>query len=29
MQVASELVTAPRGGCDARGGNTVATLRPV
>jgi len=29
MQVASELVTAPRGGCDSRGGNTVATLRPV
>ncbi|HDS0923676.1 TPA: hemagglutinin repeat-containing protein [Stenotrophomonas maltophilia] len=29
MQVASELVTAPRGGCDARGGNTMATLRPV
>jgi len=29
MQVASELVTAPRGGCDARGGNTVATPRPV
>ena len=29
MQVASELVSAPRGGCDARGGNTVATLRPV
>ncbi|MBU2050137.1 MAG: filamentous hemagglutinin N-terminal domain-containing protein, partial [Gammaproteobacteria bacterium] len=29
MQVASELVTAPRGGCDARGGNTMATLRPM
>lgn len=29
MQVASELVTAPRGGCDARAGNTMATLRPV
>jgi len=29
MQVASELVTAPRGGCDARGGNRVATLHPV
>ncbi|WP_172448193.1 hemagglutinin repeat-containing protein, partial [Stenotrophomonas sp. VV52] len=29
MQVASELVNAPRGGCDARGGNGVATLRPM
>ncbi len=29
MQVASELVNAPRGGCDARGGNSVATLRPM
>lgn len=29
MQVASELVNTPRGGCDARGGNSVATLRPM
>lgn len=29
MQVASELVSAPHGGCDARGGNTMATLRPM
>lgn len=29
MQVASELVNAPRGGSDARGGNRVATLHPV
>ncbi|WP_343237707.1 filamentous hemagglutinin N-terminal domain-containing protein [Stenotrophomonas sp. ISL-67] len=29
MQVASELVKAPRGGCDARGGASLGTLRPI
>lgn len=29
MQVASELVTSPRGGIDARGGHSMATLRPI